>query len=150
MPTLQSTIELPAEIIPDLLLVAAEAALAHQGYSRASELTVVLSDDAQLHDLNQQFLGIAAPTDVLSFPAGEVDPERGVPYLGDVIISCERATAQAEAAGHALMDELRLLVVHGVLHLLGHDHAQAEDKTRMWADQAEILAALGIEIQLSA
>jgi probable rRNA maturation factor len=146
MPIVALAVDLPGEIDTDLMIQAAEAALAHQGFPRESEMTVVLSDDAQLHDLNRQFSGIDAPTDVLSFPAGELDPESGATYLGDIIISGERAVAQAKNAGHPVMQELQLLVVHGVLHLLGHDHAQADEKARMWADQAAILAALGIEI----
>ena len=123
---------------------AASAALKHQSKPPDSDLTIVLTDDTRLHKLNRDFLGIDAPTDVLSFPASETDPETGAPYLGDILISVPRAQAQAEAAGHALEAEVQLLVVHGVLHLLRHDHAQAEDKARMWEAQAEILAGLGL------
>ena len=110
----------------------------------AGDLTILLSDDAQVRELNRQYLGIDAPTDVLSFPAGEADPDTGVTYLGDVIISVPQAGAQARAAGHALEAEVQLLVVHGVLHLLGHDHAQTEAKGRMWAAQTEVLNQLGL------
>ena len=85
-----------------------------------------------------------AATDVLSFPASESDPETGTPYLGDILISIPRATAQAQAAGHPVEDEVQLLVVHGTLHLLGHDHAEAEEKARMWRAQAEVLGRLGL------
>lgn len=107
------------------------------------DLTIVLSDEAQLHELNLQFMGIDAPTDVLSFPAGETDPDSGLLYLGDIIISVPRAQTQAAAAGHAASDELRLLVVHGVLHLLGYDHGDETEKQLMWARQAEVLQRLG-------
>jgi len=71
-------------------------------------------------------------------------PEGGrTSYLGDVLISCERAAAQAQTGSHSLMDELRLLTVHGVLHLLGHDHAEPDEKARMWAAQNEILREVG-------
>jgi probable rRNA maturation factor len=73
-------------------------------------------------------------------------PETGRYYLGDVIISYPRALEQSAAAGHTVQDELQLLVVHGVLHLLGHDHATEEEKARMWADQQEILAGLGVRL----
>lgn len=109
-----------------------------------SDLTIVLADDGRLRSLNRDFLGRDAPTDVLSFPAGEPDPETGRPYLGDVVISAPRALEQASAGGHPLEAELMLLVVHGVLHLLGHDHAGAEEKARMWAAQAEVLERLGL------
>lgn len=127
---------------------AALATLQQQGETEEMDLSLVLEDDAQLHQLNKEFLGIDAPTDVLSFPSGEeeVDPETGRFYLGDVVISYPRALEQSAAAGHAVMDELRLLVVHGVLHLLGHDHAEPEEKARMWSAQNEILRGLGVTI----
>ncbi len=109
-----------------------------------ADITIVLTDDAQLHELNREYLGVDAPTDVLSFPADESDPETGVTYLGDILISIPRATQQAQAAGHPVEAEVQLLVVHGVLHLLGHDHAEAEEKTRMWAEQAKVLERLGL------
>ena len=108
-----------------------------------TDLALVLSDDAQLHELNLQYLGIDAPTDVLSFPSDEIDPDSGMRYLGDILVSLPRARAQAQAGGHPLSDELRLLAVHGVLHLLGHDHADEVDKAAMWALQAEILRESG-------
>ena len=127
-----------------LLERAAQASLKHQGESSESELSILLTDDARLQALNQEYLGIDAPTDVLSFPASETDPETGARYLGDILISVPRAQAQAEAAGHPLEAEVQLLVVHGVLHLLGHDHAQADEKARMWRAQTEILEGLGL------
>jgi probable rRNA maturation factor len=109
-----------------------------------ADLTIVLTGNDQIHALNQTFLDHDADTDVLSFPAHETDPETGRLYLGDVIISMEQAGAQAEDRGHPKEDEIQLLVVHGVLHLLGHDHAETEEKSRMWSVQAEILERLGI------
>ena len=126
-----------------LLKRAAQAALDHQ--SAMGYLTIVLTDDAQLRELNRDYLGIDAPTDVLSFPSSETDPDSGAPYLGDILLSLPRADSQARAAGHPLADEAQLLVVHGVLHLLGHDHAKVRDKAKMWKAQAEILKSLGLE-----
>jgi probable rRNA maturation factor len=80
---------------------------------------------------------------VLAFPLGEIDPDLHVPYLGDVVISYPRAEAQAATAGHLVLDELRLLVVHGALHLLGYDHQDPSGKNKMWAVQAEVLESLG-------
>jgi len=125
-----------------LLERAAQAVLDHESQMSESELTIVLTDDARLHQLNREYLGVDAPTDVLSFPASETDPETGVQYLGDILISIPRAQVQADAAGHALESEVQLLVVHGVLHLLGHDHAEPEEKARMWRAQSEILEHL--------
>ena len=127
-----------------LLERAAQAALEHESQSLDSELSIVLMDDARLHELNREYLGVDAPTDVLSFPASETDPETGAPYLGDILISVPRAQSQANIAGHPLESEVQLLVVHGVLHLLGHDHAKPEEKARMWKAQAEILEHLGL------
>ena len=104
----------------------------------------MLTDDARLKRLNWDYLGIAAPTDVLSFPASESDPETGSPYLGDILISIPRARKQAVSAGHTLESETQLLVVHGVLHLLGHDHAKPKEKAKMWKAQNEILELLGL------
>jgi probable rRNA maturation factor len=130
----------------ELLERAARAALEHQASRESldSELTIVLTNDARLKELNRDYLGIDAPTDVLSFPASETDPETGARYIGDILISIARAQSQAKAAGHPLESEVQLLVVHGVLHLLGHDHAEAQEKARMWQAQTEILAQLGL------
>jgi probable rRNA maturation factor len=129
--------------MPDILERAAKVALLQQSAPDV-DLTLVLTSDAQVQALDRDFLGKDAPTDVLSFPACETDPETGRRYLGDIIISVPRAEAQSIAAGHPLESELSLLVVHGVLHLLGHNHTEVEEKTRMWAAQSEILTRLGI------
>ena len=133
---------LQTDLASDMLERAAQAVLAHQ--STDGDLTIVLTDDAQLHELNRDYLNIDAPTDVLSFPAFETDPETARRYLGDILISVPRAAQQAQTAGHALEAEVQLLAVHGTLHLLGYDHAEAEEKNRMWKAQAEILESLGL------
>ena len=142
MINIESEFDFPKE----LLERAARAALT-QHASRESldvDLSIVLTDDARLQEMNRNYLGIDSPTDVLSFPASETDPETGTRYLGDVLISIPRAQEQATAAGHALDSEVQLLVVHGVLHLLGHDHAEAKEKEKMWKAQGEILESLGL------
>ncbi len=128
----------------NLLEKAALAALNQQGFNQLFEMTIVITDDKQLHQLNLQYLGVDSPTDVLSFPSDEIDPETGYRYLGDILLSLPRAALQAEKAGHTLTAELQLLVVHGVLHLLGHDHAEPEDKAKMWQAQANILKILNL------
>ena len=136
---------------------AAQAALQHQGADAQASLCVVITDDAEIQALNRQFRGVDAPTDVLSFGMQESAPqepdagfvvapegeENADTYLGDIIIAYPRVVAQAGEHGHSTEQELGLLVVHGVLHLLGHDHATAQDETHMWAIQDEILARLG-------
>ncbi|HIP95981.1 MAG TPA: rRNA maturation RNase YbeY [Anaerolineae bacterium] len=131
----------------DLVRRAALAVLAHEGVTGQSELSVVITDDDEVHDLNRRFRGVDAPTDVLAFgETGEGTPFVTAPdapiMLGDVVIACPRAQEQAAEAGHPLDAEIQLLVVHGVLHLLGYDHAQPEEKAVMWARQDEILRTL--------
>lgn len=130
-------------LAPDLLEQAARETLRQQAAPEA-DLSLVLAGDDRLRTLNRDYLDQDAPTDVLSFPSAETDPETGRRYLGDVVISLPRAESQARAGGHPLEQEVQLLVVHGVLHLLGHDHAAAEDRRRMWTAQAEILRGLGV------
>lgn len=120
-----------------------------QGVSIDYDLSLVLDHDERIRELNLEFLGQDKPTDVLAFPAQHVDPDSGNPYLGDVIISFPRAQAQAEEAGHSVSAELCLLTVHGILHLLGHDHDQPETKAKMWHAQNQILAGLGVQVNLS-
>jgi len=124
-----------------------EAVLRAEGCLRG-QLTLVITGDEEIRSLNRDFLGNDAPTDVLSFPATEgtaepfiVPEEEAANYLGDVIISYPTAALQAAEQGHAIEEELALLVVHGCLHLLGYDHADEESEQRMWARQEAILAA---------
>jgi probable rRNA maturation factor len=124
---------------------AAKTALQIQTRNPDTDLTIVITGDEQLCELNRQYRGIDAPTDVLSFPADFTDPENDTPYLGDILISYPQAEKQAAAGKHATRAELQLLVVHGVLHLLGFDHAEAGEKAAMWAAQATILRQLGLE-----
>jgi len=135
-----------ASSVPEeALLTAARVALqTRQVKEEDVDLTIVFDDDTRIQELNRQFSGIDAPTDVLSFPANVIDPETGHLYLGDVIISVPRAEAQAVEARLQVEDELKILVVHGVLHLLGFDHSTDTDKKKMWAAQENILAELGI------
>ncbi len=129
---------------------AALATLRQQSVTGAAELTIVVTGDEAVRRLNRDYRGVDAPTDVLSF--GNEDDASfvlapGSPrYLGDVVVSFPRAEAQAAQAGHAVGDELRLLVVHAVLHLLGHDHAEPDEQAVMWAAQVEILHSLGISV----
>ena len=134
---------------------AAQKTLAHESAPSCAEITLVITGDDEIRDLNRQYRGVDAPTDVLSFAEAEADarfvaaPDE-VAYLGDVVISYPRAEAQAASAGHSVADEMLLLVVHGVLHLLGHDHAGRAEKRKMWAAQKEILNELGVQIKINA
>ena len=131
--------------LEDLLDNTAQTALRHQALDPSKEeLTIVLTSDEEIQELNHQYLGIDSPTDVLSFEGDEIDPETGIRYLGDIIISYPRAQAQAEARTGSDRSELQLLVVHGILHLLGYDHAEDLQKEEMWAVQGQILGELGL------
>jgi len=126
-------IEYTAQLVLDLEHVAPEASL-----------TVVIADDKEIQALNRQFRGVDAPTDVLAFAEEEagqvfVDGSNEPSYLGDVIVSLPRARVQAAEQGHSTAQEIRLLVAHGVLHLLGYDHAASDEEAAMWARQNEIL-----------
>lgn len=109
-------------------------------------LSVVITDDETVRELNRQFRDVDVPTDVLAFGSGDEGDfvtEPGEPaYLGDIIISYPRAVIQAEGYGHSIDRELALLTVHGVLHLLGYDHVDEAERTEMWARQEEILTTV--------
>lgn len=108
-------------------------------------VALLLADDDVLQHLNRSFRGHDAPTDVLSFDADPKAPRTGGPnYLGDIAISVPRVVAQAEAHGHGLAREFAYLVVHGVLHLFGHDHDVDADQARMRVVEEAALARLGL------
>lgn len=116
-----------------LLERAAKAALGRQA-SKAGELCVVFQSDAQIRELNRRFLKKDRPTDVLAFRYDDAFPGAGSPF-GDVFIGLGAARRQARALGHSLRRELVTLVVHGVLHLLGHDDLKPAAKKRMFKAQ---------------
>ena len=104
------------------------------------EVSLLLTDDEEIHELNRQWRGKDKPTDVLAFALDEAGESFGP--LGDVIVSVERAGAQAKSRRVPLDQELELLVVHGTLHLLGYDHEAPEDARRMRRRTRQIRSAL--------
>ena len=118
--------------------------LQQQTIAPPAAVTVVLTDDATVRQLNRDYRATDAPTDVLSFPAGDAMPGMEMLYLGDIIISVPFALQQAVNSGHQTIAELQLLAVHGTLHLLGHDHGDADEKERMWAAQTAVLTTLNL------
>jgi probable rRNA maturation factor len=122
--------------------------LKDQTLQEDADLSIVIAGNKKIRQLNLEFRGIDAPTDVLSFPDDEVDPDTGKRYLGDIVISFPYAQKQAEDEENSLEDELRLLVVHGTLHLLGYDHVLPEEKKAMWVVQSRILDQLGVKINI--
>ena len=117
-----------AEVDLETLQRAAQRTLDLDGTQSQADLSLVLTDDDQVRALNAKYMDVDAPR--------------------DVVISYPQALLQAQAGGHKLMDELQLLVVHGVLHLIGYDHDEDAEKARMWARQAEILSYLGCAVTM--
>jgi probable rRNA maturation factor len=146
MVTIQVKRNVKLPVNKSILLNAAATTLESAGTSGEPDVGIVVGNDALLHQLNMKYRQVDAPTDVLSFPAGEVDPDTSDVYLGDVIISLPRAEEQAAAGGHSVGEELQLLVVHGVLHLLGYDHEGFNDKQKMQVAQDRILQQLGLQV----
>lgn len=137
---------------------AIRAALEHERVDIPCDVYVLLTDDDGIHQLNKEHRKLDRPTDVLSFPMQElvpgepirvspleIDPETGLMMLGDMVISLERARAQAAEYGHDLTREACFLAVHAALHLLGYDHelGEAEERAHFSATE-EILTGLGI------
>jgi probable rRNA maturation factor len=111
--------------------------------ARPGEVTVVLADDARVHELNRRFRGKDAPTNVLSFPAPPL-PEGAPGPLGDVILAYETVAREAAAQGKSLAHHVQHLLVHGVLHLLGYDHETEAEAAAMEGEERRLLAGLGI------
>jgi len=121
--------------------VAAEV-LRQEEVARETELSLIITDDEAIRELNRRFRGVDAPTDVLAFGAGTeehfVSAPESPPYLGDVVISYQRALAQAQELDHAIAEELKLLVVHGILHLVGYDHQEEAAAQKMREREREM------------
>jgi len=109
-----------------------------------AELSILITDDTTIHGLNRQWRGKDRPTDVLSFPQdAEGQPEGAVRLLGDVVISADTAARQAEESGESLEQAVTRLLIHGVLHLLGHDHVHGGHQARkMKQEEARVMAAV--------
>ncbi|MBI1389152.1 MAG: rRNA maturation RNase YbeY [bacterium] len=105
-----------------------------------SELSVALVGDEAIHQLNRDFRGVDAPTDVLSFSMREGESIGQADVLGDIVVSLDTAARQARAAGRTLSDEIDELLFHGMIHLLGHDHYE-DDARRRWLEAERRLIA---------
>jgi len=132
------------------------AALTAEQVDVPCEVNILVTDDAAIHQINLDMRNVDRPTDVLSFPmfelapgekpgAEDADPDTGLVPLGDMVLSLERAKAQAEEFGHSVEREVSYLAVHSVLHLLGYDHMdEGEMKAQMRGREEAILSGLGI------
>ena len=134
------------EIDEASLASVARHALDQLGVNPLAELSVLVVDPGTMSALHERWMGETGPTDVLAFPMDELDtarspddPEPGPALLGDVVLCPEYARRGARAAGHSLADELHLLTTHGVLHLLGYDHAEPDEEREMFGLQAKLL-----------
>lgn len=141
----------------ELIKRAARSTLGFFGLRDDVEISVMLTDNEDIRNLNRLHRGIDRATDVLSFPMFEYDEkgeihedyaelsEMGEIVLGDIVISLERAREQAEEYGHSFEREVGFLTVHSMLHLLGYDHMTPEDEDEMFGYQKEILDQMGLE-----
>jgi probable rRNA maturation factor len=115
-----------------------------------AELSIVLVDEGAMEQLHVQWMDEPGPTDVLSFPMDELRPgtdENETPpgLLGDIVLCPQVAQAQAETAGHSMQEELLLLTTHGILHLLGFDHAEPAEEKEMFGIQRDILIGFAMQ-----
>ena len=130
----------------------ARRALAAEGAAGPAQVGVVVTDDETVRGLNRRFVGLDEPTDVLSFGLAATDeapfalPPEEAASLGEVVIAYPTAARQAEEAGRAIEAEVAHLLVHGLLHLLGHDHQRPQDESAMRRREEEVLAALPISV----
>lgn len=109
------------------------------------EVSIVVDNDEHIRILNNTYRELDEPTDVLSFSSGEIDPDTGSRYLGDVVISFPRAKAQAIEQGHSIKKEMATLIVHGLLHLAGYDHATSKQEIELFSIQNEIIDELSTD-----
>ncbi len=125
------------------------AVLQMEKFDGSAEISVTFVDNDEIHKFNQQYRGVDAPTDVLSFPLGEngvydTDPATGAKMLGDVVISMEKAVEQAQRFGHSLQREVGYLTAHSVLHLLGYDHETNMERVHMREKEEYVMEQLGL------
>lgn len=125
-------------------------ALKIHNIQKDAEVSVVFVDDEEIRKINNEFRNIDASTDVLSFPQyeyekeGEISSEDEILILGDIIISLEHAISQANEYGHSVNREVGYLTSHSILHLLGYDHMEEEEKNHMRTKEEEIMSSLGL------
>lgn len=128
-----------SEAVDDVVAVVERAASVALG-NTAGDIVILLADDGHVQQINGQFRDKNRPTNVLSFPA----PDSARPHLGDLILAYGVCAAEAVEQGKSLSDHLSHLTIHGVLHLLGHDHEIDDEAEAMEAEERRLLASLGI------
>lgn len=131
---------------------AIEHSLSNEKFEKECEVGVTLVDNERIHEINKEYRSIDKPTDVLSFPLIDFNKENDDPFdydegylmLGDIIISIEKAADQAEEYGHSIEREVGYLCVHSVLHLLGYDHENEDERKIMRGKEEEILSGINL------
>lgn len=150
MPVLVSNLQEEVAVDDDLISFLSEViqeVLRKEGCSDEAEVSLVFVDDSYIHGLNYQYCGVDRPTDVLSFAMQEGEPIPNVEeelILGDVVISLQAAERQAREYGHSFYREVAYLAVHGLLHLLGYDHQEDEERRLMRQKEEEVLGRLNL------
>jgi probable rRNA maturation factor len=155
--TIEINNESGIEVDEPALVRLARFALTELQVHPLAELSMILVDVDAMSALHEEWMDESGPTDVLSFPMDELrpgswrgadpdgrsheEPDEPLPILGDIVLCPEVARKQAETAGHGLADELNMLTVHGILHILGFDHAEPDEEVEMFGRQREILQA---------
>ncbi len=144
--TIEITNESGVTVDETVLLRLTEQNLAELHVSPDADVAILLVDEGAMEALHVQWMDEPGPTDVLSFPMDELRPgteDQPAPagLLGDIVLCPQVAETQAQAAGHATIDELILLTTHGLLHLLGFDHAEPDEEREMFGLQRELIAA---------
>lgn len=153
----EERLSLPCE---ELAAEAAKAVLADAGCPYEAQVNLLVTGDSEIHEMNRRFREIDRPTDVLSFPMVEYgipadfdfletrkdcfDPETGELVLGDIVISRDRVISQAEEYGHSKKREFAFLIVHSMLHLIGYDHIEEDERIVMEEKQRQLMDRLGI------
>ncbi len=140
--TIQLDPQIKAEIDEERLHHLAVEALRLEGVAQSFELGLSITDDEGIKGLNRRYRGVDEPTDVLAF-GGEVEGfVSPALHLGDIVISYPRAASQAQERGHSTAQEIDILFLHGLLHLLGYEDETPQKRVRMWVRQEELLGAL--------
>lgn len=127
----------------DIISDAVNGTLAYMKYKKEAEVSVSIVDENEIKKLNKEFRGINKVTDVLSFPIGDKNPESGEVVLGDIVLCADRIISQAQEYGHTRKRELAFLTCHSMLHLLGYDHIDDNEREKMEELQKNILNEIG-------
>ncbi|NSW91799.1 MAG: rRNA maturation RNase YbeY [Firmicutes bacterium] len=145
--------------IENIIINAVEICLKNENFQKPCEISILLVDDKKIKELNNELRSIDSPTDVLSFPIvemkdgkiksqlGDIDMEKNLILLGDIVISVETACKQAEEYGHSFEREMAFLTTHGVFHLLGYDHQDDENEKVMLDKQKAVLEKMGLKTE---